>query len=254
MKTLAHGSWGHYFLLGMSAVLLSWLVSGCRFGNRVEFSLKDDGVTGLYGMQAQNAQFCFRSLSSQNTQCVSGPISSIPTGSSNIMTHPLYVQYHSSKNPVDLIAAGNSTNPNRPSLQVTLSKSQKTVKTSGIISQVTAMLDPLCIGRLELSIDGQWDSDNKEETPYGKTRGRLSLDYEVFMNYSAVDNGDCQSTMTLVHACYLDAQNCGAGDPEENQTWHEFWINELALFIDSGAMTVNDIPDLGGYGFRVEYR
>src|SRR4051812_22744816 len=76
MSGLLRPNWFHYALTGVIAVMASWALTGCRFGNHEESQAQTtDGITGYYETQPQTMKYC---ASVPNESCQDVATNQIP--------------------------------------------------------------------------------------------------------------------------------------------------------------------------------
>lgn len=241
MSGLVKPSWFSYALSGALALLASWALSGCYFGNRtVNQPATGDSVSGYYETQPQTLQY-FASAPAEKRVDVA--TNQIPTDYSSIFTNPVLFEIQDSASG----AAGifpYPTSSNSYGIGVTLGNAQAFGTNQSAAG--TLWDDPACTREDEEGIDGSykkssgpWTSNTPEIIKSGRVQ--FTLDYTISFI------GSCAASLQAMANCYNDATQCGSHSQSDVQSLFE-------PFITAGAMAATDIPNLTDLGYEMSYQ
>ncbi len=223
-------SWLSYALSGALAIMASWVLSGCYFGNRtVNQPVQGDGVTGTYATLPQTLQYCASVASSSNEKCVYVSTSQIPADYTSIFTNPVALELANASTG-DAWILPYPTPPNSNGIEVTVGSNQ-TFSSPPASATNTLWDDPACSREDNEGVEGSFGS------------GRV----EFTLTYTIEFTGNCAASLQAMANCYNDATQCGTHSQSDAQSLFE-------PFIDATAMSASDIPNLTGLAYEMVYQ
>ena len=234
-------SWFSYALSGVLALVASWALSGCYFGNRtVNQPVQGDGVTGYYETQPQSLQYC---ASAPSEKCVSAPTNQIPSDYTSIFTNPVLLELQDA-------ASGQAgifpypTPTNASGIGVTIGANQ----TFGTNQTASGTLwdDPACTREDDQLVDGSFTKTNgpwTSNTPEIAKSGRIQLT----LAYTITLSGTCTASLQAMANCYNDSTQCGSHSQSDVQSL-------FGPYIAAGAMAATDIPNLTALAYEMSYQ
>ena len=239
-------TWTGYFLSGALAVVLSWAMTGCRFGNKVERSetAVDDGFTGYYQTRPQSLRFCV--TDETDTQCASAQTNLVPPTVSNVVSNPvaLLLEEGGGGNALLFDPYGNGS-----ALPVFVDTATGALSYIGYTAEEILWEDAACTTTLYVEEEGQSVQDFLGDILGLPVRGRISLNVSIFSTY----DGDCTADLNVISDCYQDSKDCGGADDEENSMLQLVVQQVFSPYIDAGVLTPGTIPEILSLGYEVSY-
>jgi hypothetical protein len=236
MSALVKPSWISYALSGALALVASWALTGCYFGNRtVNQQAASDGVSGYYETAPQSLQFCA-------TTCQNVATNQIPTDYSSIMTNPVGLQLQNASTGDAILFPYTG---GQYGIAVTAS-TNGTVTTNQSSSPVQLWDDPACTSEQDEVIEGQFKISGGPFTsspPGIPISGHLALT----ITYTTTFSGNCTASLTSMADCYADSTQCGSHNQSDVQALFEPYIN-------AGALTAAGIVNLSTLAFEISYQ
>lgn len=244
MRVFAPG-WTSYLLSGTVAILLSWMLSGCRFGNNVVTPENPDPITGYYQTQPQSLQFCV-TFTSSATECRNVSTNQVPSLISQVLTQPVALQVTDPNHGEALFfdPFGNGT-----ALPISIDLSNLELSYLGYGNPTPLWSDENCTSQLFIESEGAITKTDPTEVSGLTTKGRIGLSIEVFEIYQ----GSCTNDLLEIEDCYSDANQCNGSTSSENAALQESVQNYFNPYIESGAMSSDDISDVSSLGYSVNY-
>ena len=241
-------NWTSYLWTGAIIFVASWaaaILSGCRFGNRVESEETLSRYTGYYETQPTALIFCAY-LPDQT--CAAAPLESIPSLVRTVMTDPVILSVDKSGSALFV-----SHDLKSDALPVNLSSDLK-LTMSGATPSKTFWKDTKCTTQSALYEEGELQLHEPRRTAAdGKPlSGRVRID-TMWADFA--DGGaDCEPTLQAIAACYQDVSQClGATDTENTETQLR-WRKLFGPYIDHGVMTVADIERVRAVAYQVSFQ
>ena len=238
-------SWTGYLLSGAMAVVLSWALGGCRFGNKVERDLSNlDTITGYYQAQPQSLRFCVTTAS--GTTCDDAQTNLIPGTVANSVGNPSGFQVDNLETGYALIFDPFGQGE---ALPIFVDPADLSLAYLGQTAESILWTDSNCTTTLYVEETGQLFQEALPDSQGLPLSGRMSLNVEIFSTY----DGDCTADLTEIAACYDDEEDCGGVDAEENSLLQEIVQAVYSPYIQAGVLTVGDLPDVTAVGYQVSY-
>jgi hypothetical protein len=239
MSVLLKPSWLSYTLTGALAILASWALTGCRFGNhQVDQAQQTDGVSGYYETQPQSMKYCATTASET---CQNVGTNMIPADFTSILTNPvaLKLQDASTGQAVLFSAFGGTTG---------IAIFANTDQSLSVVGTANAQLwdDPACTRTDQQLIEGAYTKTSgpwTSNTPTIPKSGRINLT----ITYTITLNGTCTTSLQAIAACYGDATKCGTHEQSETQ-------DLFGGYISAGSMTAADIPNTTALAYEIVYQ
>lgn len=253
MKTRSGSDWVSVFLFGALAIVLSWATSGCLIGNRVENQPKSDSdpYSGYYVLEPRT--LIFSTSTQSGILQKSASLSLIPQQVGKFLTNPLLLYLRNlDTGSAGLTAPALASSDNPPHLPITVNK-DFTISFSGTSSSSTYWMDPDCQSKFDLLESGKISKDPSVSNPPGNT---LKLSGELQLTLQLVNHltGHCDPTLQAVASCYQDVTHCGGSTSDENDQIHTQVLAIFSPYIQSGALTLTDLPTLTEYAYEVSYQ
>ena len=232
-------------LLGTAvlAITVSWAMSGCRFGNRVEGGSTPDPYTGYYEIAPQTVKFCMGKSTNPNEVCVDGLASQIPPYLANRLTNPVAFVMQD-------LAAGDAAfvnfNLDMTKYLPVVIASDQTLKLIGNFSPqpIVPGSDPTCLATQYVDEVGKLTKGGTFQTHTTKTiQGRIKLDVQVVTTFS----DGCASALNTLAQCYNSAGACGAMAQQDVQ-------NFLNPYLNTNLLSLGDVPNLNTLSYEVWYQ
>jgi len=253
-EVLTEGSWLTYLTCGTLAVLMSWVMSGCRIGNRTQ-NTPPSIVLNFYEMAPQkySAHVQLKNVSAPVTTD-NMPISAVPTFLTNLLSNPIGIQVDSSQGRAALFnpAAAPDSSGNVSSMGVNYNVSNNTYSMESTADEA---FNTNCSLNETLSATGAVNSTDSG-TSIGKysIAGHNQLVVKMDNDFTAATAGGCDSTMTVIMNCYNDATQCQQTTTNDNLALQGFFQDLFAPYIQSNLITSNQIQDVTSMGFQLNYQ
>jgi hypothetical protein len=248
MPRFQKSSWvGRGSLGACAAILLITGASGCRLGNRIENTPNPDQVTGLYESAFQSLTFC---AAHSATVCQPAAVSEVPSLVSGVMTNPVALVLGDSKTGSGYVVA---TDGSDLALKTFISQKTQSVSYLASTQQGTLWADPGCLTQLHLEQSGTYTRSTHSSNGIDVS-GDLALRVQVVRRIFPKTGGDCTPTLQALQSCYDDVTTCGGSSPSENQALQEEIQAMFDPYIQAGAMTAGDIPQITHLTYEVVYQ
>ncbi|MGE0614543.1 MAG: hypothetical protein AB7P04_02795 [Bacteriovoracia bacterium] len=234
--------WSTYLFSASAVILLSWAMSGCRFGNHVEYPASRDQWTGYYETLPRTLQMCV-TLNGQSANCVnSNPNQNVPSFIDEVVGNPTIVgvtDLNTGKglmyDPDVQVALPIYVNMGSGALSLLLNES--TEDFWGAAG---------CTHEVDLEAAGSLDQSTHNEVNGRTTQGKLNLTFEVSDRFL----GGCAPALAELRDCYNNVNLCNSQD---NQATQRAIQDLVQPFINAGLMTAPQIADMAVLFYRVEY-
>lgn len=239
-------NWLAFLGTGSLMILLSWMLSGCRLGNRVQAATDPDPITGYYETAPQSLAFS----SNLVAQAVSRPPNEVPDLIAVAFTNPVAVIMQ------DLATGEGAFVPvdgTRYAFPFYID-SQRRIGLAATTQKIPVFgTDTGCTRQYSVLEDGQLtQAPGPSTVGFSKPiHGRVELDIQVILS---VSGESCDSRMAAVQACYNDASLCGGADSAENETIQAQYFSLFAPYIRAGVMSATQIGEIRSVGYEVLYQ
>jgi hypothetical protein len=242
MSAILKPSWFSYALSGVLAIVASWALSGCYFGNKtVNQPVSTDGVTGFYETQPQTLKLC---AATPGEICPSAPTNLIPAFISNILTNPVALELQDpSTRKAGLFPYNGGAGAQGFGV---IAGPNKTLTPDPASGSQTLWDDPACTEQLDLSIEGSYTLTNgpwTSNTPNIPKSGRI----QMTVTYTIGVAGSCTVSLQAMADCYADSTKCGSHSQSEVQTL-------FGPFISAAAMAATDISKVQSLAYEITYQ
>ena len=253
MFTMERPNWISYLFYGSLAIVLSWMTSGCRFGNRTETqagsSSNSDPYSGYYVTAPKSLSFL---VTTTSTVQKSADVSQIPSEISTYLTNPVALVVTNLNTGKAVITSPAMLNSDQgTSLPINL-KSDLSLSFHGQSTSAELWTDTACQSYLDFQESGKVTQNTNIQGPSGNTlalSGQLQLTFKI-TNYLS---GDCTATLQFFANCYQDSTQCEGSTSDQNLRIQAAIQDTFAPYIDSGAMNFSDFPSVTSYGYEAAY-
>ncbi|OFZ17896.1 MAG: hypothetical protein A2X94_12705 [Bdellovibrionales bacterium GWB1_55_8] len=225
---------------GVVTLILIWAVSGCRFGNYVEYPQNPDTPMGYYETLPQDLNLCVTTNAA--SQCVKQPANLTPDIPAKIMSDPVMFLVDEA-NPADaaIVSAFNRN------YSIPISFDPATMDLRLLAQPTEEPLSNTCMDRFNVEAQGKLNRVEKYEITVGSqtvsASGRVSLAFRVTESFQ----GECADTMDALYECYMESASCTNYDPKVVKATFQ-------PYIDAGLMTAEDIANVTDIGYEVSYQ
>ena len=221
-------NWLSYFCTALVMLVVSSLLSGCRFGNHeVDAAQTDDGVSGNYTMAPTSLRYC---VTIGTEHCVQLPVAQIPVELSSVFANPVRAQL---TDPVQ--GKVYFFDPQGSGQALGIFEENGVIQGDGGRIYNPAWGDPLCEELDQIHVTGTIVRGAAQVVNKLKTVGKVTLDYVNTISF----RGTCQSTLDAMVACYNRASKCGADSAVHNGQLQATVQTEFNTYIDAGLIPLN---------------
>lgn len=257
--TSLHSNWTTLLWSGTAAVVLSWVMTGCvdlgKFGNQLEPGTpppNPDQISGYYRTEPRYLSFCAAQTDGGALECAPATLENIPEFLASLMSNPVGILLD------DLEGNARIFNPHldpAPVLPTMVDLSTGELSFSGAATAEPFWKnDETCTRQLFVAEQGQitrYDEPVTESWTEKKLYGELAITFSVLDEFAG---SGCNSVLQEVAACYEDANGCGGADATENQDLHAYARAIFGDWVNSGALTVGEIPRAEILLYEVSYQ
>ena len=201
-------------------------------------------MSGFYKTEFKTITLCTYGT---EEKCGVGDPNLVPSGITTVMTDPVYVSAntHTQKaylTPNDL--SGTSA------FEMVLSETGKLSASPVTDNGQTLWQDPACMSYIQLEKEGQVTQATAPSQFGGfVVSGTVTFDLAVF----TLLDGSCGATLTEMKNCHADWNNCPGADDTERQAQQVSIQDYFSAYVNAGAMTAADIPNLQALAWQVSY-
>jgi len=256
MKTTLSKTWTSYLFCGLSAVILSWMLTGCRFGNHTVNAPPTaayDGYDGFYDLNIKSLLFSVK-LNGTSVPDANGSVNLLPTMLSSVLGEPVAF-FHDPTSNQDVFA-----NPATGGTQVLPTASTGTANGLGGISYQgqtatqTLWLDPACTEQLSVDEEGTYSEYSAPVTEAGlKVQGSISMNITVVTTFG----GNCAASLAAMRTCLDDVTQCAGTDASTDQGNQTFVKSLLGAYLPApsglGIITEDQIQLLQSVSYTAKY-
>lgn len=236
--------WSLYWISGVLAILCSWVFSGCRVGNRVQAVTDADQISGYYELQSNTFNVCASLVHSNNNSCKPMTTNQIPESLASVLTQPVALQVLSFETGR---AALYDPLGDKMNLPIFVDPDSKKLS---VLAQGEDDLGLGCKSQFLLEMSGQLYEAPSQKIRGIPTRGRMELDLHLSTTFSI----DCKAHLQEQLDCYLDVNKCAGTTQSQKEAEQEAVKAEYNLYVRSGVLDMNDLPNLGAAGYEISYR
>lgn len=229
---------------GCLALIASWLLTGCRLGNRLEYA-EPKTLTGYYEMDIDGVTFCSTSVGA-NTICHAAPTNQVPAIAAGVFSNPVGLQMineHTGEGMligvVERVAADIAVHVPTNAFDLGFTVTDPTIPYTSSTCNVN------------MDWDGEGVAVKGEHRVVGSydTRGNVYLDLKVTTTFS----GSCQALLTALRNCYQSEAQCGGTSAQQNSALYSRTHLALDPYVQNGVLALNQISTLESLSFRLTY-
>jgi hypothetical protein len=247
-------NWAFYLASGVAVLTASSLLTGCRFGNKVEYAQSTD-PSGYYANTPSSLQYCI-TLEGQPTDganCRDVLPSSIPGAIGATMTDPVALVLDNRRTDGYAVLMENLLKNAQTQFPIFVEQ-DKTIYMQASTTPAQFYRDALCQNRAHYSVQGALTPSSVAKVTLSDgssvtLKGRISAQFQVVETLE----GSCGADLQEVAACYQDATRCGHPNPADNQAQQAVIRGIFGPYVDAGALRVEDIPSMLTFGYKVSY-
>jgi hypothetical protein len=259
MSEVFRPNWISYFLSSSLVLVLSCALSGCRLGNFKEENLPrtstQDSISGYYQTEPQSMGICTLIETSEDAQCAELPLSQIPAWVQARLANPVAVKLENKETGYTYLF---DPNGNGSAFEVFFTDIKEKEFAYSSAALAAPPSEPLwkdgfqCNAQLTIQITGHLrDKATKETLKELPLSGRAKVNLLVI---DQIVGSDCAAALTEMQACYIDATQCGGETESENQIFQDHVFSWLQVYIDKGALAVEEIPFVDILAYEVSYQ
>ncbi len=244
--------WSSFFMSGILAIVLSWAVTGCRFGNSVTTAKNKDQITGYYEMRAQKIDL-FTKLENEPSarEGVHSP-NKIPAPIGSVTSNPSVLVMENLDTGLGFI--GHYIQSKRVDWLPILISPSFGVSTSGQGDRFTAWGDQKCVRQHFFQGSGSLNQEAARLIAAIQTRGRIEMDLTFYNTYTGQNShSDCQASLASISQCYSDSTKCTGKSQQEKETQQRIQRLRFSPYIDAGIIDLSDLPNVEAMGYEVSY-
>ncbi len=236
-------------------VLAASALTGCRFGNNVTYA-QDSDPTGYYGTTASSLQYCVGLLNQpaeDGAICREGMINEIPARVGATMTDPVALITDKTRSDGSAVLMENTLKIAETQFPVFVEQ-DRTLSVQISTKPGTFWRDENCQSRAYYTVQGALTSSPVPDALLSdgstvKLKGRISAQFQVIETLE----GSCVPTLQMVQACYQDSTQCGEDTADRNLQMQAVVRSIFGPYIEAGALTLNDIPSMLTFAYKVSY-
>ncbi len=241
-----------YFVTAVLAVLMSWMVAGCKFGNSVQYAESPDQLTGYYEMRPQSVRLFLQLDGETGAREGQHPPSQIPYPIGAITTNPVILYMQDLKQGYGLLISALVSNPT-DGLPIAVQNNTRLV-TDGQSNLLLAWNDPACTRQYFFSGTGSIDPSIHTTFSSITTRGRIQMDLNFYYTITPQEGAtSCDASLTAMAQCLQNVNACLGESADERQQVQEVQRLRYQPFLDAHLLTFEEFPRLRGFGFDVSY-
>lgn len=250
MNLVKSSNWVTLFFCGGIAIVLSWLASGCRWGNQESSPASPpeaaDPYEGYYNLTP-------KSLSYQATlnSAVEGtltpkqdnlPLSYMPELLAVYLTNPVY-----------LVSGGNpkqgnyglmpAHHPEYGAIPIDL-YTDGSLSFEGTGSPFVVWKDPNCLSHIEITESGKLYQNASSQDGI---MGRIELAVMVVTKFQ----GNCEATLQTVATCYQDSSACPVDPKKDGQL--QLLLETMDALVQTKVIQPSEISRLSDYTYTATY-
>jgi hypothetical protein len=247
-------NWVMYLASG-AAVLAASSLSGCRFGNKVEFQQTPDTFEH-YETEPKTVEYCVTLSNlplSEADVCREAELELLPPLVGSIMSNPVTLKIVGGR--LDGLAyfLHNARTPKAAEFPIFL-ETDKTFSVQAsrdaerLWSSTDCALQDVFTTKGALVSGAKRTVTNSLGEPV-EVLGRVSAQFVIYENFV----NSCTTALGEISSCYTAAENCPGDSTEEQQDIHQGVRGFFAPYVESGALRPSDIPYLVRRFYKVSY-
>lgn len=243
--------WASYFFSGALALILSWALSGCRFGNSKSEAPATSDVT-YYRTQAVELQVCALLSGKKEPDCAkfydSDAISMMPLSLSRVVGNPVGLFHFLTSDTFSLfnpLFEGSS----KPAMPIDVDVTTGVLSFEGETEPQVVWRDQSCTVVTQLVEEGLIDRNSPETVSDIPTLGRMDLVATYLFYYSE----GCQDTLGQMARCYEKSTECGGNSADDNLLWQQRVTELIGHYFSSGAVKPEDFKDVRTLAFAAAF-
>lgn len=241
-------SLGSYLVSGTLAILASWILTGCRFGNHVERADSVENLTGYY--RSQPVRLMFKAVlqpqgGAVETREFAGNTDHLPDNWDIFLTDPSGVAMDPASSQGFLMGIVGDKGYKTP-IQFTQAGQFNLVTPP---QEIRFTDSPPCTQVWTLEGAGTLTQTAKSTYKDFPTRGNLSLTTSGDRRYQ----GDCSNVLGIFQSCLQDLTKCPGSTETDQKTWQGFVAGVYGPAILAGGITANDIQAIQELSYTLVY-
>lgn len=232
-------------LTAMLVTVLSWALSGCKFGNRVEEGGPPDGWSGKYEVDLRSHSRCVLLSGNQGAICEPEEAAQVPATIRSVFTNPVLFQLARAGEGGGYFIASNDQTRGFPT-RIDLNNSE--IQHSSVLSEPSHLWTAGdCYGA-----DYMFQTGHVRKTRKTGILGRVEVDLTLQTSFTGTE---CQAVLAIMSSCILDLTRCEPSDQTNTQTVLQTYAKSVfSPYVDKGLITNADIQDVEAFGTVISYR
>lgn len=256
-------TWTSYLFTGTMALLMSWMLTGCRFGNNVEEDSgggettqptpPSDQVSGFYVTVPRNLQYCVQfSDPNKKASCVSSSVHLIPSFITEVIVNPVaFAALDYEEGRFALFDYDYPDQSNIPYFEIFADKGAKTMSYLGETGKMSFwdQAKDQCTLNRRLALEGSYSFEDRGAEVNGKTiGGKMDLQINVgdFFEF-------CDASLSEMAVCYEDQNKCFPGNQTVARRRYQTVRSLFEPFVESGAIHPSEIAEIEFTLYEVQY-
>ncbi|OFZ78326.1 MAG: hypothetical protein A2583_08085 [Bdellovibrionales bacterium RIFOXYD1_FULL_53_11] len=233
-------------LFGFIAIIASWVLTGCRIGNNVEYApppppSDESKITGYYETRPTSITI-YANHATQASKSID--IGQIPASIAAIYTNPM-ILVSDNAGTGDARIYDNTANYGQ---RIRANKDGSMAHYSA--GKGTPWYYAECTEAVSLEMKGDYTIFRDPKTIDNRTiRGVIKSRWTYIDQFT----GDCAASMKEMAECYADFVNCKGKDEEENQKIQKLVAAAFEFHIKNGLITIDDIPAITSLAIEFSY-
>jgi len=225
------------------------LLPGCRIGNRVVKAADPTAMSGFYKTEAQAMTVC-AFVSGQSPQCAATDLAMIPTSITSVMTDPVYVAANTFTAKAYLVPNSLDTNS---VFEMKLTPSGA-IEAEPYVSEAKPLwTDPACLSQVQIQKEGEILSYGGAGKPI-QNNFEISVSVCFSLGVLTALGTQCAPNLQEMRNCYSDVNQCPGATPQDRQDEQSAVQNFINPYLSKGVLTLDDLPQLQGFGWEVSYQ
>ena len=238
---------------GAIAVIVSWAMTGCRWGNYIE---NGPATTNYWETQPVGLNFAVHIMpASGNTTMAVTNLGLEPSFTRGFITNPIRLtQNQLGDGPAGLFPINGDG-----SSYILTSLTADSLDYVDPSRGLTVYSTPHCDLSIPITTNGTLiPSSGPFSSGYtgGPLSGRMTMTFTVEYKFTSSSTDASQSCGQLIANCINDqsANACGQGNQNDNLSYQGFYTALYAPFIAAGVMVSTDIPNIDYMNYQAYYK